>query len=276
MRAARVVAPGGGEVVGDAPERRVEILAEADALHATWTRFGPRRDGADLHVHRHHSDLFYVLAGELTLRLGPRGAERSVPVGTLARVPPLVVHGFRNGTDAELRYLNLHAPGMGFAGYLRALREGRPLAYDQEPPPDDGGRPMADAVVGAAEDLPAAPGRRVRLLADAEAVAVAETWTAADATPTPLHVHRHHLEAVYVLEGELRVAGAEGHELRAAAGAWVQVAPGTPHGLLPGGPGPVRLLEVHAPGAGFGAFLRAASASEGSGACGFDQEPAVD
>jgi hypothetical protein len=26
-----------------------------------------------------------------------------------------VVHGFRNGSDAELRYLNLHAPGQGFA-----------------------------------------------------------------------------------------------------------------------------------------------------------------
>ncbi len=38
-----------------------------------------------------------------------------MPAGTLARVPPDVVHGFRNGSDAELRYLNLHAPGQGFA-----------------------------------------------------------------------------------------------------------------------------------------------------------------
>ena len=50
-----------------------------------------------------------------------------VPAGTLARVPPLVVHGFRNDGAGELRYLNLHAPGVGFAGYLRALRDGREL-----------------------------------------------------------------------------------------------------------------------------------------------------
>ena len=66
MNEPTVIAPGGGEVIGDAPDRRVEILSEHDALHATWSRFGPRREGADLHVHRRHTDLFYVLAGELT------------------------------------------------------------------------------------------------------------------------------------------------------------------------------------------------------------------
>jgi mannose-6-phosphate isomerase-like protein (cupin superfamily) len=106
-----VIPPGGGEVLGDSPDRRVEILSDHAALHATWSRFGPRRDGADLHVHRRHTDLFYVLEGELTVRLGPEGESVVAPAGTLARVPPLVVHGFRNGSDAELRYLNFHAPG---------------------------------------------------------------------------------------------------------------------------------------------------------------------
>ena len=59
-----VLPPGGGEVVGDSPERRVEILCEHDAVHATWSRFAPGRDGADLHVHRLHTDVFYVLEGE--------------------------------------------------------------------------------------------------------------------------------------------------------------------------------------------------------------------
>src|SRR4051794_21517290 len=100
-----LVEPGGGEVIGDSPERRVEILSDADALNATWSRYGPGRDGADLHVHRRHSDLFYVLQGELCLRLGSPDDAVGVPAGTLARVPPLVVHGFRNATEAELRYL---------------------------------------------------------------------------------------------------------------------------------------------------------------------------
>src|SRR4029079_3090113 len=38
-----VIPPRGGEVIGDAPERRVEILADHDTLNATWSRFGPGR-----------------------------------------------------------------------------------------------------------------------------------------------------------------------------------------------------------------------------------------
>ena len=143
MNAAAVVAPREGEVVGDSPQRRLEILSEHDDLHATWSRFAARREGADLHVHRRHCDVFYVLEGELTLRLGVDDEQVAAPAGTLALVPPLVVHGFRNASAADVRYLNLHAPGMRFADYLRALRDGRTLAYDQEEPPPDGGRPRA-------------------------------------------------------------------------------------------------------------------------------------
>ena len=66
-----------------------------------------------------------------------------MPAGTLARVPPDVVHGFRNASDADERYLNLHAPGREFANFMRALRDGRtpPASYDQHAPPPDGGRP---------------------------------------------------------------------------------------------------------------------------------------
>jgi len=31
--------PGGGEIVGDAPDRRVVILSDHPALHVTWSRF---------------------------------------------------------------------------------------------------------------------------------------------------------------------------------------------------------------------------------------------
>src|SRR4051794_35177793 len=99
MRGVTVIPPGAGEVIGDAPDRRVEILSDHPSLHATWSRFGPGRDGADLHVHHRHTDLFYVLVGELTMRLGPQGEEARVPAGSLVRVPPGVVHGFRNGSD---------------------------------------------------------------------------------------------------------------------------------------------------------------------------------
>jgi len=133
-----LVPAGGGEIVGVSADRRVEILSDDDTLHATWSRFGPQREGADLHIHRRHSDLFYVLDGELILRLGVDDKHVHLPAGTLARVPPLVVHGFRNGSDADVRYLNFHAPGRRFADYLRAMRDGRPFSYDQHPPPPRG------------------------------------------------------------------------------------------------------------------------------------------
>jgi mannose-6-phosphate isomerase-like protein (cupin superfamily) len=141
----RVVAPGGGEIVGDSPDRRVEILCEDDVVHATWTRFAPGRDGADLHVHRRHSDVFYVLSGELTVKLAE--GEVAVPAGTFVRVPPMVAHGFRNAGAEELRYLNFHAPGTGFAEYMRGLGRGERVPFDQEPPPAEGLRPSSEAEI---------------------------------------------------------------------------------------------------------------------------------
>jgi mannose-6-phosphate isomerase-like protein (cupin superfamily) len=272
-----VIPPGGGEIVGDAPDRRVEIVCEHEALNATWSRFGPRREGADLHVHRRHTDLFYVLEGELTVRLGPDGDGVPAPAGTLARVPPLVVHGFRNGTDAELRYLNFHAPGRRFADYMRALRDGRTFVYDQEPPPADGGRPAGEATVGGNGLVAERPGLRVVLLADTEDIAIAEARSEPGAPPAP-HAHRRHLECLYVLEGEVALT-AGGRELHAPAGSWVQLPAGVPHALASAGSEPVRYLEVHTPGSGFGAYVRALAANgddeeRAAARAAFDREPA--
>jgi mannose-6-phosphate isomerase-like protein (cupin superfamily) len=143
------------EVIADTADRRVEILCETDAMHATRTRLGPRRAGTDPHVHHRHNDVFYVLEGELTVRLGAGGDEIAATAGTMVVVPPLVVHAYRNAGDADVVFLNVHAPGSGFATYLRALRDGAPHEFDQHPPPDDGGRPASDASV-----VPGSPGVR--------------------------------------------------------------------------------------------------------------------
>ncbi|HEU4449552.1 MAG TPA: cupin domain-containing protein [Gaiellaceae bacterium] len=250
-----LVPRGGGEVIGDAPHRRVEILSDDETLHATWSRWGARRVGAELHVHRRHTDLFYVLEGELTVRLGTEDEGVAVPAGTLARVPPLVVHGFRNGSEADVRYLNFHAPGLGFADYLRALRDRRTFPYDQHPPPADGGAPSADAVVGGAVLVAERPGLRVALLADVGEIGIAETRSEHGIAPPPPHVHHRHVESFYVLEGEMTFT-AGGRELRAGAGSWVQVPAGVPHTFgFPEGR-TVRFLDLHTPSCRFGTFLR--------------------
>ena len=251
-----LVAPGAGEIVGDGPDRRVEILSDHDALHATWSRYGPHRAGADLHVHHRHTDLFYVLAGELTMRLGPEGQPVVLPAGALVRVPPLVVHGFRNGGDAKVRYLNVHAPGQGFADFMRAMRDGREFSYDQYPPPADGGRPPTEAVIVDARLVADRPGLRVALLADVEEIGIAERWSDPGGPPSPPHLHRRHVESFYVLAGEMAITVGD-RELRAEAGSWVQVPPGVPHTFAVHGEGPVHFLDLHTPNCGFGAFLRA-------------------
>jgi mannose-6-phosphate isomerase-like protein (cupin superfamily) len=226
-----VIAPGGGEVVGDSPDRRVEILSDHPLLNATLSRFGPGREGADLHVHLAHTDVFYVLTGELTVRLGPQDRLVEVAAGSLARVPPGVVHGFRNASGADLRYLNFHAPGQRFADYLRAMRDGRTFAYDQFAPPSDGGLDPAAAEIVADGEV----------LADVDALRVAVR----DAAAEPRHEHPDQLEALYVLSGELAVTVGD-EEASAPAGAWVLVEPGVAHAVEPRGA--ARVVAVHAPG----------------------------
>jgi quercetin dioxygenase-like cupin family protein len=108
-----------------------------------------RSGRAQPHVHRRHTDAFYVLEGELELGLGPEVTRRTATAGTLAAAPPNVVHTFRNASEATVEFLNIHAPSMGFAEMLRAARDGREEKaeeFDQFDPPADGGRPLSHAV----------------------------------------------------------------------------------------------------------------------------------
>jgi len=250
-----LIPPGGGEVIRDTAASRVEILSDDETLDATWSRFAGHRVGADLHVHLHHMDLFYVLEGELTVRLGLEDEPVTAPAGTLARLPPLVVHGFRNASDADVAYLNFHAPGQRFADYLRAMRDGEAFSYDQHDPPESGSRPVSDAVVGGPERVVERPGLRVELLADVDELGISETCSAPGGPAPPAHVHRRHVESFYVLAGELTFTVA-GRELRATTGSWVQVPPDVPHTFALTGSDEARFLNVHTPSCGYGAFLR--------------------
>jgi quercetin dioxygenase-like cupin family protein len=267
-----VIPTGGGEVIGDSPDRTVLVLSDRDELHATWSRFGPGREGADLHVHREHTDLFYVLEGELTIRLGIDDEPTTVPAGTLARVPPMVVHGFRNASDADVTYLNLHTPGVGFIDYMRGLRDGKPITYDQHDPPDEGVRPPSEAVIGGDELVLDDAGNREVLLCDIEALGLSEARSQPGAEAPPRHLHRRHAESFYVLEGELVLTLGD-REIRTEAGAWAQVPPGIPHSFAFPANAPARYLTLPTANCGFGPFLRAAAAGADPDAVGFDQEP---
>jgi mannose-6-phosphate isomerase-like protein (cupin superfamily) len=268
---------GAGEVVGDSKVRTVVLLSDCDELHATWSRFGPGLDGAAPHVHRRHTDFFYVLEGELTVPLGPDLEEVVAPSGSLVVAPPLVVHGFRNGSDEDVRYLNFHAPGGGFAAFLRGLRDGSDVPFDSEDPPADGGRPAADGEVTTGELVAEGPGLRVTLLADLDALGISEAWSEPGAPSPPPHLHPRHAESFYVLAGEMTFT-VGGIELAAKAGSWVQVPPGTPHTFTSTGTEQVRFLDLHTPSRGYGAFLRGLEDARDDDLravrAAFDEEPA--
>src|SRR5439155_21409474 len=71
------------------------------------------------------------------------------------------------------------------------------------------------------------------------------------------HVHRRHVDAFYVVEGELQFGvGPDLEPLRASAGTFVLVPPGVVHAFDNASDATARWLNFHAPSTGFLAYLR--------------------
>jgi quercetin dioxygenase-like cupin family protein len=113
---------------------------------------------------------------------------------------------------------------------------------------------------------------RTEVLADFEEIA-AFAFVRAGGTPgAGRHFHSAHVDTFVVLEGELEVLTA-GDPLTLQAGDAVAVPPGVVHGFNNLPPGPVRLLNVHAPSRGFADYLRRMYAREETDPRDYDQHP---
>jgi quercetin dioxygenase-like cupin family protein len=162
-----------GETISDREARNVMILHAGDALTVTWSRYSPGERGPTLHLHREHTDAFYVLTGAVRFALGPEG-ERVVraPAGTFVSAPPGVAHSFMNAEADDATWLNVHTPEAGFAAYLRGARDGRAVPFDSFDVPagtgGDRGRAAADALVVApgADGSVSYDGPDLRVVAD--------------------------------------------------------------------------------------------------------------
>jgi quercetin dioxygenase-like cupin family protein len=253
--------PGEGETIFDEKRRTLRILADSEELTLSWFRYDPGEKGPDPHVHRKHTDAFFVLEGELEFGLGPEVQKVRGAAGTLAAAPPNVVHTFRNASDSTAVFINIHAPSMGFGDQLRAHRDGREEdteQFDQFDPPEDGGRPFEDAVVagaGQGERL-GRPGRSFVLVK-----AELPELSAFDSTYDPSwegvdpHTHDDHVDSFFVLDGEVEfILGDDSH--RGGPGTFVSAPVGVRHGFRNPGGAPMRVLNLHTPDAGFAARLR--------------------
>jgi quercetin dioxygenase-like cupin family protein len=249
-----VVEPGGGERVVDSPGHSVVVKASHDLVDVAELSWGTGRPGPDLHVHRQHTDAFYVLEGEVLFTVGPdREALRAGP-GTFVAVPPGVVHTFANDSGADARFLNVHSPAGSF---LSSLRAGEPLG-DMEDPPADGGRPLADAVIrrpGEADFVAERPGLSIALVSDTDALGVSLSRAASGSPSPPPHFHRLHVEWFFLLEGAMTFwLGGDEHD--ATAGSFVFVPPKTVHRFAFPDGSATAFLTGHAPNCGYGDFVR--------------------
>src|SRR5919201_760983 len=221
-----LLGPTEGETTTDRPERTIRILCDFDQVIVSWFRYEPGEEGPEPHVHREHSDAFYVLGGEVDFGLGPEVTRITGGPGTFVAAPPNVVHTFKNSSDATATFLNIHAPSKGFGDVLRG--HGRE-DFDQFDPPDDGGRPFEDSIF------------KMTFAPEFEGV--------------DPHTHDGLVDAFLVLEGEVDFV--VGDEVRRAdAGVFLAAPPGARHGFSNPGPDPLRVLNIHAPDGGFAGRLR--------------------
>ena len=115
---ALVLHPGEGEVTGPRESARDHAAAPRDArrLHRSSGFAGP-----PLYVHTGFDEVFVVLEGTLTTRVGDETHEVG-PGGTVF-VAGDTPHTFTNATGDPLRVLVICAPG-GFEDYFRGLAAG--------------------------------------------------------------------------------------------------------------------------------------------------------
>ena len=257
--APQLLGPGEGETIRPG----LEIKIGRPELVMTETVLGAGKVGVDPHVHHHHADAFYVLEGTLLLTLD--GQELVLGAGGFALVPPDVVHSFRIAVSGPARYLNVHAPGMGFDDYLRS---GFRTDFDQHEPPPGDGRPPSEVVVHG-------PGEGRRLdLGDSSATIKAGSDDAlgsfalmeldlAPGFPGPiLHRHERMTDSFYVLDGELGLQlGAT--RTSASAGSYALVPPGNAHTFSGAQDERVRALNLMAP-AGLERYLEEVAALGGA------------
>jgi mannose-6-phosphate isomerase-like protein (cupin superfamily) len=107
-----VLPPGAGRHYACGPMQSV-FLADGEetggryAVSIWWVN--PHQSGPGPHVHAANEELFYVIEGTVTFRVGSRYVDG--PSGTFVRVPAGVTHDFENRTSERAGVFNVFIPG---------------------------------------------------------------------------------------------------------------------------------------------------------------------
>ena len=136
-----------GEAILRRENHEISILVATDDVTITHAWCSAGEQVAGRHLHREHTDAFYVLEGELTFEIGREARTITVSSGGFVAAPPDLAHSLRNDGDRPARWLTIHAPDGGFAAFMRGLRDGVEVEWDISAVPPDGGLPARDAIV---------------------------------------------------------------------------------------------------------------------------------
>ena len=114
--------PGEGELIAGPSSVTIKATAEdtGGSFYLGEVLIQPGFAGPPPHVHERLHDMFYVLEGTLTLRLGDETL--ALARGSFACVPPGTVHTFSNRSEQPVRFLNFNTPA-GWENYMRDLAE---------------------------------------------------------------------------------------------------------------------------------------------------------
>jgi len=112
--------PGEGERIGGPTTVTIKATGEdtGDSFYLGDVMLEPGFSGPPPHVHERLHDMFYVLDGTLTMRLGDDTVE--LEEGSFVCVPPGVTHTFSNPGTRQVRFLNFNTPA-GWENYMRDL-----------------------------------------------------------------------------------------------------------------------------------------------------------
>ena len=136
-----------GEAILRRENHEISILVATDEVTITHAWCSAGEQVAGRHLHREHTDAFYVLEGELTFEIGREARTITVSSGGFVAAPPELAHSLRNDGDRPARWLTIHAPDGGFAAFMRGIRDGVEVEWDITAVPPDGGLPARDAIV---------------------------------------------------------------------------------------------------------------------------------
>jgi quercetin dioxygenase-like cupin family protein len=244
-----------GQHLVDIPEATVKVLADFPDFVVTYMRSRYEADPAGT-FHRQHVDGFVVLEGEYAFELGDGARD---PVGRQrARDSAAVIHRYEHETTtralsststrrvATSPTTSSATPARGRRQHLRAARD--------EAQPRTEARSSSSPTDGGSHDKPE---RTIRILTDLPELCL--TWTRyveGEEGPGP-HVHHEHLDAFFILTGELNFGlGPEVERITAGPGTFIAAPPNVIHTFRNDGPAEATWLNFHAPSKGFANFLR--------------------